>query len=120
MSAFNSTSASVFLNYGDSTSGSHAGGPIGTDTVTIAGLTLAGQPFAAVNDTNNSALQAGGAGIFGLGFPTLSFVQAAVVNKQFNTPSKTDDFVLSTGQNGPLISRMALAGCSNNRCSLSA
>jgi hypothetical protein len=74
MTAFKSTGASVLLNYGDSTTGSYAGGPIGTETVTIAGLTLAGQPFGAVNDTNNSALQDGGAGIFGLGFPTLRSV----------------------------------------------
>jgi len=55
-------------------------------------------------------VQNGGAGIFGLGFPAQSFVQAAVVNQQFNTPSATDDFVNSIPADGPLISRLATSG----------
>ena len=57
------------LKYGDSNTGTHAGGPVVLDTVGVAGLSMENQPFAAVNSTDNSAVQNGGAGIFGLGFP---------------------------------------------------
>jgi hypothetical protein len=96
-----STGASVDLRFGDSSTGTNAAGPVVLDTVSVAGLSMDEQPFAAVNDTNNSAVQNGGAGIFGLGFPAqryaleikylfikriyremYSFVQAAVVNQQ--------------------------------------
>lgn len=64
------TGASVLLQYGDSTSGTNASGPVVLDTVTVAGLSMQNQAFASVNETNNSAVQNGGAGIFGLGFPS--------------------------------------------------
>ena len=64
------TGASVSLEYGDSVSGTHASGPVVWDNVAVAGLSLPSQVFAAVNDTNNSAVQNGGAGIFVLGFPS--------------------------------------------------
>ncbi|KAJ3558958.1 hypothetical protein NM688_g626 [Phlebia brevispora] len=104
------TGASVLLQYGDSTSGTNASGPVVLDTVTVAGLTMQSQAFAAVNETNNSAVQNGGAGIFGLGFPTQSFVQASVVDFEFNTPSTTDEFVSNINTFGPLISRLAMSG----------
>lgn len=68
-SSGNVTGASVKLKYGDSSTGTHAAGPVIQDTVAIAGLSMDYQPFAAVNDTDNTAVQNGGAGIFGLGFP---------------------------------------------------
>ncbi|GJE99878.1 acid protease [Phanerochaete sordida] len=104
------TGASVNLQYGDSTTGTHASGPVLLDTVAVAGLSMDKQPLAAVNDTNNSAVQNGGAGIFGLGFPGQSFVQAAVVNQEFNTPATTDDFVNNIPTYGPLVSRLATSG----------
>lgn len=64
------TEANVDLLYGDSLTGTHASGPVVRDTVAVAGLSLTDQVFASVNDTNNSAIQNGGAGIFGLGFPS--------------------------------------------------
>ena len=64
------TGASVDLRYGDSLTGTHASGPVVRDTVAIAGLSMEDQVFASVNDTDNSAVQNGGAGIFGLGFPS--------------------------------------------------
>ncbi|KAI0688715.1 acid protease [Cytidiella melzeri] len=100
------TGANVNLKYGDSTTGTHATGPVVLDSVTVAGLSLPGQPFAAVNDTDNSAVQNGGAGIFGLGFPSQSFVQAAV----FNTPATTDAFIQNISTFGPFISRLVEAG----------
>ncbi|OBZ68749.1 Pepsin-2B [Grifola frondosa] len=107
---FSPVGSSVNLLYGDSTSGTHAAGPVGRDTVVLAGLSMPNQTLAAVNDTNNSAVSNGGAGIMGLGFPAQSFVQAAVVNAQFNNPSGTDEFVLNTPSDGPLVSRLAIAG----------
>lgn len=65
-----SSGADVDLRYGDSTTGSHARGPVVMDQVTVAGLSMGSQIFAAVNDTNNVAISNGGSGIFGLGFPS--------------------------------------------------
>ncbi|KAI0367305.1 acid protease [Pilatotrama ljubarskyi] len=64
----------VSLLYGDSRTGTHASGPIGTDTVSIAGLSVDNQFFAAVVDTNTTVLQTGSAGILGLGFPPISLI----------------------------------------------
>ncbi|RPD62529.1 acid protease [Lentinus tigrinus ALCF2SS1-7] len=101
--------ASVQLQYGDSVSGTHASGPVGRDTVTLAALTLKDQTLAAVDDTDNSAVQNGGAGIMGLGFPAQSFVQAAAINAEFNNPSGTDTFIEQTANYGPAVSRLILA-----------
>ena len=70
------TGAQVALKYGDSLTGTHANGPVVLDTVTLAGITLQNQPFAAINDTNNTAVQNGGAGIMGFGFPSQRYVRA--------------------------------------------
>ncbi|KAI0086972.1 aspartic peptidase domain-containing protein [Irpex rosettiformis] len=109
-SSGNSTGAEVSLQYGDSTSGTHAKGPVVLDTVALAGLSLPNQPLGAINDTDNSAVQNGGAGIFGLGFPSQSFVQAAAVNQKFSSPATTDSFIQNIGSFGPLVSRLAQAG----------
>jgi hypothetical protein len=65
------TGLDAHLLYGDSRTGTHAFGPIGKDNVGLAGLSLPNQYFAAVNDTNTSVVDAGSAGIFGLGFPII-------------------------------------------------
>jgi hypothetical protein len=75
----------VTLNYGDSQTGTYASGPIGIETVTIAGLSLPNQTFAAIDNTTSSAVTFGAAGIFGLGFPSeryevLSFVAERLDN----------------------------------------
>ncbi|TFY64841.1 hypothetical protein EVG20_g5810 [Dentipellis fragilis] len=103
---------SVTLQYGDSLTGTHAKGPVAQDTASIAGLSMPQQPFAAISDTNNTSVMNGANGIFGLGFPSsrCSQVQATVINSKFNSPSKTDDFVLGTTQDGPLLSRLAASG----------
>lgn len=71
---FKASGGNVDLRYGDSVTGTHADGPVGRDTVTLAGLTLEGQSLAAINDTDNSAISNGGAGILGLGFPAQRLV----------------------------------------------
>ncbi|KAA1469639.1 acid protease [Dentipellis sp. KUC8613] len=101
---------SVALQYGDSLTGTHAKGPVAQDTASIAGLSMPQQPFAAISDTNNTSVMNGANGIFGLGFPSSSQVQATVINSKFNSPTKTDDFVLGTTQDGPLLSRLAASG----------
>ncbi|KAI0313848.1 acid protease [Amylostereum chailletii] len=101
---------SVNLLYGDSVTGTHASGPIGLDTGTIAGLAMKQQAFAAVSDTNNTSVMNGANGIFGLGFPSGSQVQAAVINNKFNSPSTTDDFILNTATDGPLLARLTMSG----------
>jgi len=101
---------SVNLSYGDSLTGTHANGPVAQDIVAIAGLSMPRQPFAAISDTNNSGLTYGASGIFGLGFPSGSLVQAAAIDSKFNSPSTTDDFVLGTASDGPLLSRIAMSG----------
>ncbi|KAH9969769.1 aspartic peptidase domain-containing protein [Russula dissimulans] len=101
---------SVNLSYGDSLTGTHANGPVAQDIVAIAGLSMPQQPFAAISDTNNSGLIYGASGIFGLGFPSGSLVQAAAIDSKFNSPSTTDDFVFGTASDGPLLSRIAMSG----------
>ena len=73
------TGATVNLTFGDSSTGTFASGPIVTDEVTLAGLSMQEQPFAAVSNTNNNAVLNGGAGIMGLGFPSQRFVVAHVL-----------------------------------------
>lgn len=68
------TGATVNLTFGDSDTGTFASGPIVSDEVTLAGLSMQEQPFVAVNSTNNNAVLNGGAGIIGLGFPSQRFV----------------------------------------------
>ncbi|KAF9012876.1 acid protease [Hymenopellis radicata] len=77
-STFKSADLDVGLYYGDSMTRTHALGEIGQDTVNLAGLVLQDQYFAAINDTNTSVLDTGGAGIFGLGFPVNSFIWSEV------------------------------------------
>lgn len=69
-SHINATGGSVDLQYGDSSTGTIASGPIAQDTMTVAGLSLPQQPFAAISDTNNTSVMQGANGILGLGFPS--------------------------------------------------
>lgn len=69
VATFQSTEANVNLTFGDATTGTFAAGPVGLDSVTLAGLSVPNQPFAAVDNTDNTAVLNGGAGIIGLGFP---------------------------------------------------
>lgn len=61
---------SVTLLYGDSRTATHAIGPVAQDVAAIAGLSMSQQPFAAIYDTNATAVRNGSNGIFGLGFPS--------------------------------------------------
>lgn len=63
----------VDLRYGDSLTGSYARGLVVRDTVTLAGLTMENQTFAAVDDTDNYAITNGAAGVLGLGFPAQGY-----------------------------------------------
>ncbi|KAF9049443.1 aspartic peptidase domain-containing protein [Rhodocollybia butyracea] len=107
LSSFNASGSSVTMNYGDSTTGTHASGPIGFDTATLAGIAIPVHPFTAVNSTTNTVIQDGAAGIFGLGFPAGSDIQAAVVQAQSGSLDPTDSFLNGTYQYGPLLSRIA-------------
>ncbi|KAI9057701.1 acid protease [Trametes sanguinea] len=69
-----STGQSISLLYGDSRTGTHASGVIGRDTISMAGLSVPDQYFAAIMDTNTTVLQTGSAGILGLGFPPISLI----------------------------------------------
>ncbi|OSC98888.1 acid protease [Trametes coccinea BRFM310] len=69
-----STGQSINLLYGDSRTGTHASGVIGKDTISMAGLSVPDQYFAAIMDTNTTVLQTGSAGILGLGFPSVSLI----------------------------------------------
>ncbi|KAJ7141333.1 aspartic peptidase domain-containing protein [Mycena epipterygia] len=102
--------ANVTMRYGDSTTGTFASGPIAMDTVSIAGVAINNQLFAAIDDTTNSVVQFGAAGIFGLGFPSESQIQGSAVTHQFGATSVTDHFVASSYADGPLISRIAQTG----------
>lgn len=64
----------VTLLYGDSSTGTLASGPVAQDVGAIAGLSMAQQTFAAISDTNSTAVMQGTNGIFGLGFPSVRYV----------------------------------------------
>ncbi|KAI0697932.1 aspartic peptidase domain-containing protein [Cerioporus squamosus] len=74
----------VDLLYGDSRTGTHARGPIGTDTVGVAGLSAPMQCFAAIVDTNTTVLETGSVGILGLGFPPISVIWRELLAANFN------------------------------------
>ncbi|KAJ7267592.1 aspartic peptidase domain-containing protein [Mycena haematopus] len=97
----------VTMRYGDSTTGTYATGPLSMDTVSIAGVAIDNQLFAAINDTTNTVVEFGAAGIFGLGFPSESQIQTAAVAHQFGTSTTTDHLIASSYADGPLISRIA-------------
>ncbi|KAJ7779073.1 aspartic peptidase domain-containing protein [Mycena metata] len=78
-SSFVPAGVDVDLLYGDSLTGTHAAGVIGSDTVTFAGISVNNQLFAAINDTDTTVLDAGSAGIFGLGFA----LNSVIWNKAF-------------------------------------
>ncbi|KAJ7176893.1 aspartic peptidase domain-containing protein [Mycena filopes] len=73
----------VKLLYGDSLTGTHAAGVIGSDTVTFAGISVNNQLFAAINDTDTTVLATGSAGIFGLGFALNSVIWNQVFASKF-------------------------------------
>ncbi|KAH9949840.1 acid protease [Amylocystis lapponica] len=112
-SSFSPIGATVNLTYGDSTTGTYAAGPVGLDAVTLAGLMMPNQVLAAINDTDNSAVSGGSAGIMGLGFPAESSVQTAVINAKFDNPRTTDDFVSNIATYGPLVTRLVMTGVIN-------
>ncbi|KAK7464749.1 hypothetical protein VKT23_005956 [Stygiomarasmius scandens] len=108
MSSFNDSGSSVVMQFGDSTTGSRASGPIGFDTATVAGIAIQNQVFSAVNTTNNNVVKYGAAGIFGLSFPSGSKIQESIVTDRSGALTQTDDFVLGTYQYGPLLARIAM------------
>ncbi|KAJ7195986.1 aspartic peptidase domain-containing protein [Mycena rebaudengoi] len=81
--SFSSNGPDVQLLYGDSRTGTHAFGLVGTSNVSFAGLTVPNQYFAAINDTTTNVLEKGCAGIFGLGFALNSVIWNQVFTDQF-------------------------------------
>ncbi|KAF7369314.1 Peptidase A1 domain-containing protein [Mycena venus] len=79
----------VDLLYGDSLTGTHAAGIIGTDAVTFAGISIPNQFFAAINDTDTNVLDTGCAGIFGLGFALNSVIWNEVFANKFESQSSS-------------------------------
>ncbi|KAI0666474.1 acid protease [Trametes maxima] len=84
--ALASAGQDVQLLYGDSRTGTRATGPIGTDTVSIAGLSVSDQYFAAIVDTNTTVLDTGSTGILGLGFPPISLIWRQLSASQLSQP----------------------------------
>ncbi|KAF9031800.1 acid protease [Hymenopellis radicata] len=107
-STLNLTGSTVTMSYGDSTTGTSASGPIAFETATLAGISILDQTFAAVTTTTNPTVKYGAAGIFGLGFPSGSKVQEALVVNKFGPIDATDDFVRATEAYGPLLTRIAM------------
>ncbi|KAJ7072047.1 aspartic peptidase domain-containing protein [Mycena amicta] len=73
------TGLDVELLYGDSLTGTHAAGIIGSDAVVFGGISVPNQFFAAINATNTNVLGTNCAGIFGLGFA----LNSVIFNKMF-------------------------------------
>ncbi|KAI0634489.1 acid protease [Trametes polyzona] len=97
--SFKSSGVMVNMLYGDSSTGSHARGRVGRDTVTLAGLTMENQTLAAVDDTNNYAISNGASGVFGLGFPAQ---RTERIGGQLGSTFGLDFFVKDIGNSGPL------------------
>jgi phytepsin len=87
--SFASTGLGVNLQYGDSKTGTHATGLIGTDAITFAGVSVPNQYFAAINSTSTNALATGSAGIFGLGFALNSVIWNDVFAAKFEAQSSS-------------------------------
>lgn len=52
------------------------------ETISVAGLAMENQAFGAIDRTDNVAIRFGASGIFGLGFPSGSKIQQAVVTNE--------------------------------------
>ncbi|OJT03617.1 Aspartic protease [Trametes pubescens] len=100
----------VDLRYGDSLTGSYARGLVVRDTVTLAGLTMENQTFAAVDDTDNYAITNGAAGVLGLGFPAQGFVQSAALIAELGATFDIDAFVEQIDKAGPIVPRLVTSG----------
>ncbi|KAG8705493.1 Type I transmembrane sorting receptor [Ceratobasidium sp. 394] len=94
------TGESAQLTYGD---GSSASGPVYLDTVSIAGVSVTGQKFAAVTSESNSLASNEADGIVGLGFPGISathsssFVENAISQGTVSHP----EFSFALNEAGP-------------------
>ncbi|KAG7090431.1 hypothetical protein E1B28_009550 [Marasmius oreades] len=104
----NITNTNVVMHYGDSLTGTSATGKVAVDTATIAGIAITNQPFGAVTATTNTVVQFGAAGILGLGFPSGSEIQEAIVSAETGPLVSTDSFVKSTWKSGPVLSRISM------------
>ncbi|KII85648.1 hypothetical protein PLICRDRAFT_126387 [Plicaturopsis crispa FD-325 SS-3] len=92
-SSFSSASPqglSARLLYGDSFTGTHAYGPIGMDSVSVGGVDIQNQWFAAIDDTNTTVVKFGSAGILGTGFPANSVIWAQIFANQHPSPGKRE------------------------------
>ncbi|KAF8879079.1 aspartic peptidase domain-containing protein [Gymnopilus junonius] len=107
--SFLSAEIDLDLYYGDSTTGTYASGLVGLETVSVAGVTMAKQPFALIDDTNNHIVGFNAAGIFGLSFPSASRIQEELAVKT-GPLVHTDHFLQTTDANAPLLSRLAMSG----------
>ncbi|TRM60941.1 aspartic peptidase domain-containing protein [Schizophyllum amplum] len=104
----------ISLQYGDSISGTHADGLIGTSAVSVAGLQLEDQYFAAINSTNTSVVVTDSSGIFGLGFPINSAIWRTVFVNAANSgnvdrrqsSALTDSVIASYDSQGPFVARL--------------
>lgn len=104
----NSSGVNVAMYYGDSTTGTNASGIIAYDSATIAGITIGNQPFVAVDRTTNPTVKSNAAGIFGLGFPSGSAVQDALVVAESDYSTDTTAFVQRTTDYAPTVARMVM------------
>ncbi|KAL6303913.1 acid protease [Sparassis latifolia] len=105
-SLFDPLGPSMNISYGDSKTSTYAAGPVGLDTVSVAGISMSEQPFAAINRTNNAAVSNGAAGLLGLGFPSERYIAARI----FNSPATTDTLISNIGKYGPFVSRLVMSG----------
>ena len=69
-----SQSCQLVVQNGESSTGAHANGFFAQDVGAIAGLSMAKQAFAAVSDTNSTAVMQGTNSIFGLVFSNARYV----------------------------------------------
>ncbi|KAF7315683.1 Peptidase A1 domain-containing protein [Mycena indigotica] len=89
------TGMNVDLLYGDSLTGTHAAGIIGSDTIVFGGISIPNQFFAAINDTTTTVIENKCAGLFGLGFALNSVIWNQIFAAQFTRSRSSRRDVIS-------------------------
>ncbi|KAF9513751.1 hypothetical protein BS47DRAFT_1343746 [Hydnum rufescens UP504] len=94
--SFNYSGVDARLFYGDTATGTYAFGPVGKDTVNIAGVAIQNQYFAAINETDTNVVYTNSVGLLGLGFPVNSVIWNALFIQEYPAGANTTITVIST------------------------
>ncbi|KAF7968544.1 hypothetical protein HWV62_30165 [Athelia sp. TMB] len=114
-STFQNLSQPLILNYGTSIDRTYNDGTIGTDNVTLAGMTQSQQPFGVIT-TGNDPISF--SGLFGVGFPFISNILGEAASAALNASTATQitgesfvsTYMQAMASSAPLLNRLADSG----------